>query len=55
MLNSKQKNPDFTCPACNLAGFIEEFGYAGDHDDEPIECPNCGMHLGTFSSTGPHC
>ena len=48
----EKNNPDFTCPGCNLACFVEEYGDAGRNDDEPIDCPTCGRRLGTFSTTG---
>jgi hypothetical protein len=49
---TEEKKPGFVCPDCNLACYIEEYGYAGGHDDGPIECKNCGKNLGTFSTTG---
>jgi hypothetical protein len=47
-----KRQPDFICSDCNLACFIEEHGYCGGHDDEPIQCRDCNKQLGTFSTTG---
>ena len=44
--------PEFTCSDCKLACFIEEHGYAFGHDDEPINCRDCGKLLGEFRTTG---
>ena len=48
----EEKKPDFVCLDCNLACYIEVYGYAGGYDDEPIACKSCGKDLGTFSTTG---
>jgi hypothetical protein len=49
---AEKKKPDFICPDCNLACYIEEYGYAGGRDEEPIDCKKCGKRLGRFSTTG---
>jgi hypothetical protein len=46
------RKPNFICSDCNIACFIEEHGYAGGVDDEPIACQKCGRPLGTFHTSG---
>jgi hypothetical protein len=45
------KTPDYVCPDCKLACFVEEYGNAGANDDEAIHCTKCGKRLGTFGTT----